>query len=327
MPWAKIDDDYPTNGKVMEADNETVLFHLFSIFFCAKNLTDGKLTKGQARTVRNGRGLPPSVVDEALRVGFLETRGDGYYVHDYPQYNPTKEQVEAEKEATRVRVARFRTPEKPSSLDHANEGSTVSNGVTSPVTNGDSNGVSTLSPVPGTPDPVPGPIPEKEEALVHTSAATVVAPIVSLAVTCRELLEECAATTKKGAVIGKAYLVAFGNETPPNYGRLSKLSQDAGGPQDLIKLIFRVAPTFENWGNPHDYLTKAVLNGHGKSNGRVALNANIIHHEKIAPAKKEEVQMTPEQEAYWAEKDAIDRAANRARRSHSVVNPGEVPGR
>ena len=129
MTWVKLDDAFYRNPKVMGLSDGAFRTYVNSICFSADNLTDGLITPQVARTFRWERKAI-----ELIEAGMWEEQGVGWYIHDFLDYNPTREQVMAERAKTAERVNRFR------------------NGGRNAVTNA----VGTDAPVP---DPVPSAIP------------------------------------------------------------------------------------------------------------------------------------------------------------------------
>jgi hypothetical protein len=137
MTWVKLDDAFTDHPKLAPLSNRAFRLHVAALCYCARHLTDGYLSAAQARALdranvaadrasSNGRGhahgsLPASsVVEGQLRdAGLWEADGDGWRIHDYLRYNPSRRQVVGEREAARDRMARLRSsPER--SPEHGN---------------------------------------------------------------------------------------------------------------------------------------------------------------------------------------------------------------
>jgi len=100
VTWAKIDDKFHSHPKLAEIEPELMLaaagLYSMTLSWCADQLTDGQIPRSQPRRIA---GAPvDNLVDELVRVGLWETRKDGFFVHDYLDYNPSKAQVLAERE-------------------------------------------------------------------------------------------------------------------------------------------------------------------------------------------------------------------------------------
>ncbi|MDD4986778.1 MAG: hypothetical protein PHQ43_13580, partial [Dehalococcoidales bacterium] len=100
MPWARIDDDLITNPKIMSVGAEAKLLYMFSIIHCSKNLTDGFVTEKVGPVLARYAGITdyPTARDELLDIGLWETAEGGYNVHDYLEYNYSRDEVQALRE-------------------------------------------------------------------------------------------------------------------------------------------------------------------------------------------------------------------------------------
>lgn len=113
MPWAKIDDALPGHRKVdalLEAQEDRGLAALglwtLMLAHSAQQLTDGKIG---ARVIRrlapdNGDELVARLVD----VGLVDVDGSGWCIHDYLDFNPSREKVLADRAASAKRQAEAR---------------------------------------------------------------------------------------------------------------------------------------------------------------------------------------------------------------------------
>lgn len=123
MTWAKIDDQMQHHPKIMAAGPIAELLQYRAIQYCCRYLTDGFLpVKAVASllTGLDGIGLYPSRqqregymavqghdADELdwpsimVAHGLWESRKNGFHVHDFLEYNRSKSDVLAEREAKR----------------------------------------------------------------------------------------------------------------------------------------------------------------------------------------------------------------------------------
>ncbi len=103
MPWIKLDDQWMDHPKIIRAGRDARDIWLASLTWCARHLTDGhfpaELLPSLAVTagvdVANCQTFASLLVDVCL----WESTETGYHIHDYNDYNPTKEQAEATKKA------------------------------------------------------------------------------------------------------------------------------------------------------------------------------------------------------------------------------------
>lgn len=140
MTWLKLDDGFPRHRKVRRLSHVAFRLHVSALCWCAEQLTDGVILTGELDDVSDlaARELAKAVPDLVER-GLWESRPDGWVIHDYLTYNPSREKVLAERERTAARQQAFR--------DKRRNG--VSNGVTNGVTNASVTGA------PARPGPTP----------------------------------------------------------------------------------------------------------------------------------------------------------------------------
>lgn len=141
MAWVRIDDRFDEHPKIAALEAAAVQAFIFGLCYCNRNLTDGFIPRAigarfQRRAVK------------ALEAGGLWERTDtGWRLHDYLEYQPSRQEVERERARGAERQARHR-------------GSNAQdNGVSNGVTEGVTNGLVTPAPYPN-PYPVPKPKPE-----------------------------------------------------------------------------------------------------------------------------------------------------------------------
>lgn len=147
-PWFKVDDGFHGHPKVVDLSLAAVGLWTVAGSWCASYLTDGDLP---SRTVLR---LGGSDVEAAELVGaglWLET-DEGYRFKDWADYQPSKDQVEAERAASRERVQKWRSKKKGVTADEPRTND-VGNGVTNAVSNGE------RTPEVHLPRPLPLPLP------------------------------------------------------------------------------------------------------------------------------------------------------------------------
>ncbi|MGD9886183.1 MAG: hypothetical protein AB7U95_39440 [Reyranella sp.] len=113
MSWVRIDDAMPDSLKIAPLSDAAFRAYVTSICYCARSLSDGFVPTKKAKEFA-GR---PRVVQELADAGLWEspppaTSSDGFVVHDYLQYNPTRNAVLSEREAAKKRMQRVRSPER-----------------------------------------------------------------------------------------------------------------------------------------------------------------------------------------------------------------------
>lgn len=126
MTWAGFDDAILDNPKVARVGPIGFALYAASIIYCARNLTDGEIPHGTARRLLatqwtelgdDGQSLRYSmaatcgargmagdelidhIIGLLLTAGLYDTSAYSYWVHDYLEWNPSREQVLAKREA------------------------------------------------------------------------------------------------------------------------------------------------------------------------------------------------------------------------------------
>lgn len=144
MPWVRFDDAFPIHRKVDGLSDAAFRLHVSAIFWCARNLTDGvvpkedlELVTARVRTperfaadlVRRGVWHEPGYVCESEDCPAFHEGAGGWTIHDYLEFQPSKERVHVERRSNADRQKAWRERQK----------STKRNAVTNDVSNGPSN--------------------------------------------------------------------------------------------------------------------------------------------------------------------------------------------
>jgi len=103
MPWFRLDDSFHSHPKVIAAGNEAVGLYVRCGTYAAEHLTDGFVGK-QIVLLYGSEALAARLVETKL---WNRARG-GWNIHDYLDYNPSRETVEKERKAAAERQRRRR---------------------------------------------------------------------------------------------------------------------------------------------------------------------------------------------------------------------------
>jgi hypothetical protein len=95
MPWGRLDDSFDAHRKVRRAGLEATGLHARALSYCAGALTDGHV---DPEWLEERAGRRAGKLGELLVVaGLWEPNCDGFVIHDYLEYNPSREKVEADR--------------------------------------------------------------------------------------------------------------------------------------------------------------------------------------------------------------------------------------
>jgi hypothetical protein len=139
MPWVRLDDHYFTHRKTAGLSKDAKLLDLAGMTFSAGELRDGVLTDKDIRIIAAQVDVEhlKDCLHELELAGRWRHTPDGWEIHDYLDYNPSRAQVLRDREAGAERVRNFRSKRNA-------------------VTEGVTNGVSPGSPGPGSFNPGSG---------------------------------------------------------------------------------------------------------------------------------------------------------------------------
>lgn len=111
MPWARLDDRFPTNRKVALLSDAAFRLYVTAICWSTENLTDGVIRTKELRVVANVRAAGRRA-QELVDAGLWEQTPDGWVIHDFAEYQPTAEQVREDRAAAAARQKRWRDKKK-----------------------------------------------------------------------------------------------------------------------------------------------------------------------------------------------------------------------
>jgi hypothetical protein len=102
MAWVYLDDEFPEHQKNWALTDAAFRLHTSGIAFCNRQLTDGFIRGDKVPSLvpRYRRKTLDELVDRKLWVPIMD--GHLYEVHDYLDWNKSKEQITEEKERLRL---------------------------------------------------------------------------------------------------------------------------------------------------------------------------------------------------------------------------------
>lgn len=130
--WSKIDDAFPHHPKTVAAGLEGRDLFIAGLCYCGRYLTDGRIPATVVTTLSPLVTDPRKTTEKLVEVGLWERDGEDYRVHDYLVYNPSAEQVKADRAAAAERKRLERERKKQRHAVTADVTSAVSHAVTEP---------------------------------------------------------------------------------------------------------------------------------------------------------------------------------------------------
>lgn len=111
MPWAKFDERFPSHHKVRRLSADAFRLHVSAICWSSEHLTNGHIPTRDVAFVSDVKRVAKATA-ECVEAGVWELAEDGWQIHDYLVYNPTREQVLADREQAKERQRKAREAAK-----------------------------------------------------------------------------------------------------------------------------------------------------------------------------------------------------------------------
>lgn len=106
MAWVRIDDGAWDHPKQVQAGPMAVALWLWGLCYCSRHLTDGAIPS--AALVTSGVPRAANEAGRLVAAGLWERAEGGFRVHDYHEYNPSREQVTRKRHAGAERLREHR---------------------------------------------------------------------------------------------------------------------------------------------------------------------------------------------------------------------------
>lgn len=167
MPWVRLDDRFPSHRKIRLLSDRAFRLYVSALCWSSENLTDGVIPAQELRIVADIRSCK-AAAKELVERGLWENTDNGdFLIHDYLDFNPSAEQVRAEREAKTARQARWRANKKGTKKAPA----TPSQSADVDASTAPSTDASHDAPVAPAPYPSPSPVPPTEVQLASPTAS------------------------------------------------------------------------------------------------------------------------------------------------------------
>ena len=107
MPWVKLEDGFYTHPKLLSVSVSARWLFVAALCFSNQNATDGVVSVGAADgigCIQHAR----RAVEELVAAGLWEPDPEGYRIHDYHLYQPSREKILHDRALAAERQAKWR---------------------------------------------------------------------------------------------------------------------------------------------------------------------------------------------------------------------------
>jgi hypothetical protein len=307
--WLRLDDRYPRHPKVAQAGVLAGWLDVCGMAYCAEYLTDGFIPESVVPALADFSGVPgaPSVADlieRLLAVKRWERAEGGYRVHDYLDYNPSRQQrlkqLEAERAgkhaggraraqgATRDAAGRFADPAEAPAPPQQPAGAAAGDATSSPASSNSSSpgGEEVAASSSSSPAPSPSPSEKKKGKKAERLDGAPPDWKASMAADAATVIEAFEAAHLKA--LGKPYVV--------HHGRDRKALQPVLQKYPVAEVLACIEPYFAD--------RKSIE----KLGARIPLFANMVPVLAARPGKhaREQGDSRPDLAARWKQRWKAD---------------------
>jgi hypothetical protein len=109
MVWVRIDDKLHSHPKILaawEKEPASLGLHLLALSYAGAHLTDGKIDRQTVRQWTTTTTRRRQLVNVLVKSGLWTPVDGGWEIHDYLDYNESRERVLARRHAREVRKVR-----------------------------------------------------------------------------------------------------------------------------------------------------------------------------------------------------------------------------
>lgn len=113
MPWVRLDDEFPDHPKIVAAGHAAAWLHVTALCYCNRLLTDGFIPADKVPLlVPNASKLVDRLVDAGVWHRTTRQGVEGFEIHDFLKYQPSREEVLEERRKNAERQERWRAARK-----------------------------------------------------------------------------------------------------------------------------------------------------------------------------------------------------------------------
>lgn len=107
MTWVRIEDTFPEHPKIDKAGGDAGWLHVCALAYCNRNETDGFIATDRLSRLSDRRG-PKVLAAKLVDAGLWEIDPEGWWIHDYLHYQPSRASLEQKRVDARERMAKAR---------------------------------------------------------------------------------------------------------------------------------------------------------------------------------------------------------------------------
>jgi hypothetical protein len=104
MSWVRLDDQFPNHAKIMSVGSDAFRLHVTAMCWSATQLTDGAVPTTATRQLGWFCADLKQATAELETAGLWDAAPGGWTIHDYLDYNPSREQVLKERTDAKERM-------------------------------------------------------------------------------------------------------------------------------------------------------------------------------------------------------------------------------
>lgn len=111
MTWAKLDDNFHSHPKIREAfrrDPASIGLHAMAISWTSAYEADGRVPTWFIEGVIADESQRHSALDALVSEGLWKRNGEGFVIHDYLDFNPSRAELRAKRDKDADRKRRER---------------------------------------------------------------------------------------------------------------------------------------------------------------------------------------------------------------------------
>lgn len=123
MGWVRVDDAIFTDEAVMAAGPDGRLLFIAGLCHASRNLTDGRIDKRAVPSIASLVTADPAAAGLLVQLGLWVDEEEGFRAPRYLEYNPSREQVLAQRSAAAERMSRRRSGEVRANTDRSSPSS------------------------------------------------------------------------------------------------------------------------------------------------------------------------------------------------------------